>query len=158
MRYKLLGKSGLRVSELALGTMTFGEDWGWGASKEESRKQFDLFVRPAGTSSTPRSITPTAPARPSSIHQSQRDYFVIATKYTLSRNWEDPNGGGNSRKNMAVSLETSLKRLRTDYIDLYWLHMWDYLTPVEEVMRAWTTWCGRVRCCMWASRTHPPGS
>jgi aryl-alcohol dehydrogenase-like predicted oxidoreductase len=67
---------------------------------------------------------------------SKRDSLVIATKYTLSRQWDDPNGGGNSRKNMAISLDTSLKRLKTDYIDLYWLHMWDYMTPIEEVMRA----------------------
>ena len=137
MRYKLLGKSGLRVSELALGTMTFGEDWGWGASKEECKKQLDLFVKAGGNfiDTSVNYTNGTSETILGELIQGQRDYFVIATKYTLSRAWDDPNAGGNSRKNMRVSVETSLKRLRTEYIDLYYLHMWDYLTPVEEVMR-----------------------
>lgn len=137
MRYKLLGKSGLRVSELALGTMTFGEDWGWGASKEESRKQFDLFVE-AGGNFIDTSVNYTNGTSEKFVGEfvhPNRDAFVLATKYSLSRNWDDPNAGGNSRKNMRTSVETSLRRLQTDYIDLYLLHMWDYLTPVEEVMR-----------------------
>jgi aryl-alcohol dehydrogenase-like predicted oxidoreductase len=138
MRYKLLGKSGLRVSELALGTMTFGEDWGWGASKEESRKQFDLFVDAGGNfiDTAVNYTKGTSEKYVGEFIENDRDRFVVATKYTLSRNWDDPNAGGNSRKNLMASLEVSLKRLRTDYIDLYWLHMWDYMTPVEEVMRA----------------------
>jgi aryl-alcohol dehydrogenase-like predicted oxidoreductase len=125
------------VSELALGTMTFGEDWGWGATKEESRKQLELFAEAGGNfiDTSINYTNGTAETFVGEFIESQRDRYVVATKYTLSRDWDDPNGGGNSRKNMAVSVETSLKRLRTDYIDLYWLHMWDYMTPVEEVMR-----------------------
>jgi aryl-alcohol dehydrogenase-like predicted oxidoreductase len=138
MRYKLLGKSGLRVSELALGTMTFGEDWGWGASKEESRKQFDLFAE-AGGNFVDTSINYTNGTAESFVGEfihSDREHFVVATKYTLTRpDSTDPNSGGNSRKNMRQSVERSLKHLQTDYIDLYYLHMWDYLTPVEEVVR-----------------------
>ena len=137
MRYKLLGKSGLRVSELALGTMTFGEDWGWGASRDESRKIFDRFLE-AGGNFIDTSVNYTYGTSEQFLGefiQPERDHLVIATKYSLSRDWDDPNGGGNSRKNMMVSVETSLKRLNTEAIDLYYLHMWDDMTPVEEVMR-----------------------
>jgi aryl-alcohol dehydrogenase-like predicted oxidoreductase len=137
MRYKLLGKSGLRVSELALGTMTFGEDWGWGASIEESRKQFDLFTEMGGNfiDTSVNYTNGTSEKFVGDFIQTNRDYYVVSTKYSLSRNWDDPNAGGNSRKNMMTSVETSLRRLKTDTIDLFWLHMWDYLTPVDEVMR-----------------------
>ncbi|PKO12974.1 MAG: aldo/keto reductase [Chloroflexi bacterium HGW-Chloroflexi-10] len=138
MRYKLLGKSGLRVSELALGTMTFGEDWGWGASKEESLLQFNSF-REAGGNFIDTAVNYTNGTSETFVGefiQDNRDQYVVATKYSLSRNWDDPNAGGNARKNMVVSLETSLKRLRSEYIDLYYLHMWDGMTPIEEVMRA----------------------
>lgn len=137
MRYKLLGKSGLRVSELALGTMTFGEDWGWGASKEESRKQFDAYAEAGGNfiDTSVNYTDGTSEKFVGDFVQADRDHFTVATKYTLSRDWDDPNAGGNSRKNMMVSVETSLKRLKTDYIDLYWLHMWDYMTPLDEIMR-----------------------
>lgn len=137
MRYKLLGKSGLRVSELALGTMTFGEDWGWGASKEESRRIFDAYAEAGGNfiDTSVNYTNGTSETFLGDLLQADRDHFVVATKYTLSRNWDDPNAGGNSRKNMMASVHTSLKRLKTDYIDLYWLHMWDYMTPLDEVMR-----------------------
>lgn len=137
MRYKLLGKSGLRVSELALGTMTFGENWGWGASFEESRKQFDLFMEMGGNfvDTSVNYTNGTSEKFVGEFIQSNRDYYVVSTKYSLSRNWDDPNAGGNSRKNMMNSVETSLRRLKTEAIDLFWLHMWDYLTPVDEVMR-----------------------
>ncbi len=138
MRYKLLGKSGLRVSELALGTMTFGEDWGWGASKEESKKQFDCFAEAGGTyiDTSVNYTAGTAEKYVGEFIHSDRDHFVVATKYTLTRGDDtDPNGGGNSRKNMMKSVERSLQHLQTDHIDLYYLHMWDYLTPVEEVVR-----------------------
>lgn len=139
MRYKLLGKSGLRVSELCLGTMTFGETWGWGASKDESRRQFDLFADRGG-SFIDTSVNYTDGTAEEFLGEflesAGRQRFVVATKYTLTRpDSTDPNSGGNSRKNMMQSVERSLRRLRTDYIDLYYLHMWDYLTPVEEVMR-----------------------
>jgi aryl-alcohol dehydrogenase-like predicted oxidoreductase len=138
MRYKLLGKSGLRVSELALGTMTFGEDWGWGASKEESRKIFERFVEAGGNFvDTANNYTEgTSEQFVGEFVGPDRERFVVATKYSLSKRKDDPNAGGNHRKNMRQALEASLRRLGTDYVDLLWLHMWDYLTPVEEVLRS----------------------
>jgi aryl-alcohol dehydrogenase-like predicted oxidoreductase len=138
MRYKLLGKSGLRVSELCLGTMTFGDDWSWGAPKEESRKIFDAFVKAGGNFiDTANNYTNgTSETFVGEFTKADRDHFVIATKYTLNEFATDPNFGGNHRKNMRRSVEGSLKRLDTDHIDLLWLHMWDGMTPVEEVMRA----------------------
>ena len=138
MRYKLLGRSGLRVSELCLGTMTFGDDWGWGATKDESQKIFDRFVSAGGNFiDTANNYTNgTSEKFIGEFVKSDRDHFVIATKYTLSERGTDPNFGGNHRKNMRRSVEGSLRRLNTDYIDLLWLHMWDGMTPVEEVMSA----------------------
>ncbi len=138
MRYKLLGRSGLRVSELCLGTMTFGETWGWGASKAESKKMFDLFTKAGGNfiDTSVNYTDGTSEEFLGDFLKSDRDHFVVATKYTLTKpDNTDPNGGGNSRKNMMKSVEKSLKRLKTDHIDLYYLHMWDYMTPVEEVVR-----------------------
>ena len=138
MRYRLLGKSGLRVSELCLGTMTFGEDWGWGSSKDESRAILDAFFEAGGnfidtanfyTNGTSESLL-------GEFLHGDRERAVLATKYTLAAPGTDPNAAGNQRKNMVQAVEASLKRLRTDYIDLYWLHIWDQLTPIEEVMRA----------------------
>ena len=140
MRYKLLGRSGLRVSELALGTMTFGEEWGWGASKSECQKMFDTFREAGGnfidtanryTEGTSEKILGELIA-----DDHARDEVVLATKYTLQTKMGDPNAAGNQRKNMVQALNHSLKRLKTDYIDLYWVHAWDFMTPVEEVMRA----------------------
>ncbi len=138
MRYKLLGRSGLRVSELCLGTMTFGDDWGWGAPKEESKRMFDLFAEAGGNFiDTANNYTDgTSEQFVGEFVKGDRDHFVIATKYTLSERGTDPNFGGNHRKNMRRSVEGSLRRLDTDHIDLLWLHMWDGMTPVEEVMRA----------------------
>ena len=138
MHYRLLGKSGLRVSELALGTMTFGEAWGWGAPRDESRKIFTRFAEAGGNFvDTANNYTDgTSEEYVGDFVASDREHFVIATKYTLSTRRDDPNAGGNHRKNMVQALEASLRRLRTDYVDLLWLHMWDGLTPVEEVMRA----------------------
>lgn len=141
MRYQLLGQSGLRVSELALGTMTFGEDWGWGADKETSRQIFDCYVEAGGNFiDTSNNYTNGTSEQyvGEFIHQ-ERDQFVVATKYTLrleNGNGRNFNEGGNSRKSMVRSVENSLRRLQTDYIDLLYLHMWDFMTPVEEVMRA----------------------
>jgi aryl-alcohol dehydrogenase-like predicted oxidoreductase len=138
MRYTLLGNSGLRVSEVALGTMTFGEAWGWGASRDSCRRMFDAFVEEGGnfvdtacnyTDGQSEEIV-------GELVASDRDHFVVATKYTLTSRPADPNAGGNHRKNLVHTLEASLRRLRTDYVDLLWLHMWDGLTPVEEVVRA----------------------
>lgn len=141
MRYKLLGNSGLRVSELCLGTMTFGEDWGWGASKEESRRIFDTFVEAGGNFvDTANNYTDGASEQiVGHCIRSERDRFVVATKYTLRNqtgNAKDVNLGGNSRKSMLRSVERSLKRLGTDYLDVLYLHMWDFTTPVEEVLQS----------------------
>lgn len=139
MRYQLLGHSGLRVSELCLGTMTFGETWGWGASEEESRRQFQLFGE-AGGNFIDTSVNYTDGTSEEFVGkfvaEAGRENWVIATKYSLTRpDSTNPNSGGNSRKNMRQSVERSLKRLQTDYIDVLYLHMWDYMTPVEEIVR-----------------------
>ena len=138
MRYKLLGKSGLRVSELCLGTMTFGEEWGWGSSYEESKKIFDAFATAGGNFiDTANFYTGgTSEKYVGEFIAAERERFVLATKYTLHTRRDDVNANGNHRKNMVQALEASLKRLNVDYIDLYWLHAWDFTTPVEEVMRA----------------------
>ena len=140
MRYQLLGKSGLRVSEMALGTMTFGEDWGWGADKATSRQIFDTYVEAGGNFiDTANNYTDgTSEKYVGEFIADARDQFVVATKYTLrlnNGNERNFNEGGNSRKSMVRSVENSLRRLNTDYIDLLYLHMWDFMTPVEEVMR-----------------------
>jgi aryl-alcohol dehydrogenase-like predicted oxidoreductase len=137
MRYKLLGRSGLRVSELALGTMTFGDAWGWGASPEESRRIFDAYVEAGGNFvDTACNYTDGESEQilGGLVHE-ERERLVVATKYTLTARRDDPNAGGNHRKNMVQTLEASLRRLDTDYVDLLWLHMWDGMTPIEEVMR-----------------------
>ena len=138
MRYKLLGKSGLRVSELALGTMTFGEEWGWGSNKEESKKVFDTYSQAGGNfiDTANRYTEGTSEKYVGEFSASDREHFVVATKYTLQMRRDDPSFSGNHRKNMMQSLDASLKRLKTDYIDLYWVHAWDYTTPEEEILRA----------------------
>lgn len=141
MKYRLLGSSGLRVSELALGTMTFGEDWGWGADKAVSRQIFDVFVEAGGNfiDTSNNYTNGTSERYVGEFIAPNRDQFVMATKYTLRLENGNPynyNEGGNSRKSMLRSVEKSLKRLQTDYIDLLYLHMWDFMTPVEEVLRA----------------------
>jgi aryl-alcohol dehydrogenase-like predicted oxidoreductase len=138
VRYKLLGNSGLRVSELCLGTMTFGEDWGWGASPEESRKVYDTFLEAGGNFIDTANVytNGTSERLLGEFMHGQRERIVLATKYTNAAPGTDPNAAGNQRKSMVRALEASLKRLKTDYIDLYWLHIWDQITPIEEVMRA----------------------
>ena len=138
MKFDFLGQSGLRVSELCLGTMTFGEDWGWGASKEECRSIFDSYVERGGNFiDTANGYTNGTSERiVGGLIGSDRDKFVLATKYSFPTVRGDPNSGGNHRKSMIRSLEGSLKRLGTDYVDLFWLHAWDFSTTVEEVMRA----------------------
>jgi aryl-alcohol dehydrogenase-like predicted oxidoreductase len=137
MQYRLLGNSGLRVSEAALGTMTFGEEWGWGSPRDEARKVYDAF-REAGGNFIDTANFYTNGTSESFLGEFMKDHrqsVVLATKYTMSAPGTDPNAAGNQRKNMMQSVEGSLKRLQTDYIDLYWVHMWDQITPVEEVMR-----------------------
>jgi aryl-alcohol dehydrogenase-like predicted oxidoreductase len=141
MRYKLLGKSGLRVSELCLGGMTFGEDWGSmlpGASKEEAKKIFDFFVSKGGNFIDTANVyqNGTSEKYVGEFISSERERFVVATKYTLTTNPDDPNASGNHRKNLVQSVDASLKRLNTHYIDLLWVHIWDPMTPIEEVMRS----------------------
>lgn len=137
MRYKLFGRSGLRVSELALGTMTFGSEWGWGADKETSRAIFDAYVNAGGNfiDSANRYTEGTAEKVVGEFVASDREHFVVSTKYTLKMRQGDPNFSGNHRKNMMQSVRASLKRLNTDYIDILWVHAWDFTTPVEEVLR-----------------------
>jgi aryl-alcohol dehydrogenase-like predicted oxidoreductase len=137
MRYRLLGNSGLRVSEAALGTMTFGDDWGWGSVKDESRKVYDAF-REAGGNFVDTANLYTNGTSETFLGEFMKDHrqsVVLATKYTNANPGTDPNAAGNHRKSMVQALEASLKRLKTDYIDLYWVHIWDQITPVEEVMR-----------------------
>jgi aryl-alcohol dehydrogenase-like predicted oxidoreductase len=137
MRYRLLGNSGLRVSEAALGAMTFGDDWGWGAAKDESRKVYDAFREAGGNFIDTANFytNGTSESFLGEFMQGHRHSVVMATKYTNAAPGTDPNAAGNQRKNMMQAVEASLKRLRTDYIDLYWVHIWDQITPVEEVMR-----------------------
>src|SRR5271166_5375444 len=118
MRYKLLGKSGLRVSELCLGTMTFGEDWGWGASKEESRKVYDAFLEAGGNFIDTANVytNGTSEKLLGEFMADHRDRIVLATKYTNAAPGNDPNAAGNHRKSMMQAVEASLKRLRTEYI------------------------------------------
>jgi aryl-alcohol dehydrogenase-like predicted oxidoreductase len=138
MRYRLLGNSGLRVSEAALGTMTFGEDWGWGTPKDESRKVYDAFREAGGNFIDTANIytNGTSEIFLGEFMQGHRQSVVLATKYSNAFPGTDPNAAGNHRKSMVQAVEASLKRLKTDYIDLYWLHIWDQITPTEEVMRA----------------------
>src|SRR5262249_23584991 len=143
MRYKLLGRSGLRVSEMALGTMTFGEDWGWGASRDDSRRIYDAFREAGGNFVDTANVytNGTSERLGGEFIRDHRGGGGAATKYSNAsvdpkNTPRDPNAGGNARKNMVQAIEASLKRLGTDYIDLYWMHIWDGgLTPVEEVMR-----------------------
>lgn len=138
LRYRLLGPTGLRVSELCLGTMSFGEDWGFGADEATSHRILDTYAEVGGN------FLDTA----NKYHNGQTEQFVgrwlvgkrhrqvVATKYTLAMDHGDPNTAGNHRKNMVRSVESSLRRLQTDYIDLLWVHAWDDYTPYEETMRA----------------------
>lgn len=138
MRYKLLGRSGLRVTEMALGTMTFGTDWGWGADREESKRIFDAYVEAGGNfiDTANRYTNGTSERYVGEFISGDRDRFVVATKYTITNREGDPNASGNHRKNLQSSLRRSMERLAVDYVDLLWVHMYDRLTPLEETMRA----------------------
>ncbi len=139
MNYYTLGNSGLRVSRLALGTMTFGDDWGWGADESTSRALFDRYVAAGGNFFDSADLYTNGRSeemlgafiRDAGI----RDQAVIATKFSYNAEPGNPNAGGNGRKNILRAVEGSLQRLNTDYIDLYILHSWDRFTPAEEVMR-----------------------
>jgi len=138
MKYKLLGRSGLKVSELCLGTMGFGTEAGWGADAETSFAIMDAFTEAGGNFFDTANIYKLGTSEKiigdyMSYHD--RDYFVLATKYTLKDNTTNPNASGNNRKNMMRSVEDSLKRLKTDFIDVLYLHIWDDITPIDEVLR-----------------------
>jgi aryl-alcohol dehydrogenase-like predicted oxidoreductase len=138
MRYRRFGTTGLRVAELFLGAMTFGEQGGVGAPPEECRAMVDAYAD-AGGNVIDTAINYRGGASEEILGEvldGRRDRFVLATKYTVSRDRDDPNAAGNHRKNLRLSLDTSLRRLRTDYLDICWVHMWDRDTPVEETMRA----------------------
>jgi aryl-alcohol dehydrogenase-like predicted oxidoreductase len=136
--YSTLGRSGLRVSPLCLGTMTFGTEWGWGAEESVSRSLFDRYLEQGGN------FIDTADGYTGGKSEEMvgkfiadrglRDRLVLATKFTFNAEPGNPNAGGNGRKNIYRALHGSLRRLKTDYIDLYWLHAWDTITPVEEVV------------------------
>jgi aryl-alcohol dehydrogenase-like predicted oxidoreductase len=139
--YITLGRSGLRVSPLALGTMTFGEDWGWGASPETSEAILAEYLDRGGN------VVDTANAYTNghsekivgdffAARPGLRDRVVLSTKFFVNLYPGDPNGGGGGRKALIAQLDQSLRRLRTDYVDLYWLHNWDRRAPIEETLRA----------------------
>jgi aryl-alcohol dehydrogenase-like predicted oxidoreductase len=139
--YVTLGRSGLRVSPLCLGTMTFGEELGWGSSVEESQRIMDRYIELGGNFiDTANFYTKSHSEKIIGDHLGQhparRDRLVIATKFSGNLHPGDPNGGGSGRKSIVAACENSLRRLRTDYIDLYWLHNWDVHTPIEETMAA----------------------
>jgi len=138
--YTLLGRSGLRVSPIALGTMTFGTEWGWGTDEAAARRLFDLYVDAGGnfidTADLYTGGTSETWVGRFAAARGLREQLVIATKYSYNAQTGNPNAGGNHRKNLLRALEGSLKRLGTDYIDLYYLHTWDRMTPADEVMRA----------------------
>lgn len=150
--YVTLGSSGLRVSPLCLGAMTFGEDWGWGSSVEDSQRIMDRFFDLGGNFiDTANAYTKGHSEKIIGDHlgydRKKRDRVVLATKFMSNLFTGDPNGGGANRKAIVSQCEESLRRLRTDYIDLYWLHVWDTTTPIEETMRALDTLVeqGKVR-------------
>lgn len=136
--YRLLGRSGMRVSPLALGTMTFGSDWGWGAEEGEARRIFDAYVDRGGNFvDTAVNYTNGASERIlGGFIKDKRERIVLATKFTMARDPANINAGGNHRLNMQRSVETSLRQLDTDRIDLLYIHAWDFTTRPDEVMRA----------------------
>lgn len=138
MKYQLFGHSGLRVSPLCLGTMTFGKEWGWGSDAATAKEIFDAFMEAGGNFIDTADVYTEGSSERilADLISADRDHVVLATKYTLSNTTHNPNNSGNHRKNLVQSVQQSLRRLNTDYIDLLWVHAYDYLTPIEEMMRA----------------------
>jgi len=139
MKYKLLGRSGLKVSELCLGTMGFGTEGGWGADAATSFDIMDAYANAGGNFLDTANMYKLGTSEKiigDYLSHHDRDYFVLATKYTLKDNTTNPNASGNNRKNMMRSVEQSLKRLKTDFLDILYLHIWDDITPIDEVLRA----------------------
>ncbi|MBF8185117.1 aldo/keto reductase [Nonomuraea sp. K274] len=130
MRYRLLGRTGLRVSDLFLGTM------GWQEASPEARRLLDAYAESGGNVLDTAAMYGDSESVVGELLQGRRDRFVLATKYTPTIDRTDPNAGGNHRRALVRSLEQSLRRLRTDYLDLLWVHVWDRHTPIEETMRA----------------------
>ncbi len=139
--FRILGRSGLRVSLLCLGAMTFGEDWGWGASVDDSTRLINTYLEKGGnfidtaniyTNNHSEKIIGDVVGKNSSL----RTQTVIATKFANNAFPGNPNTGGTGNLSLQTNLEHSLRRLQTDYIDLYWIHSWDFLTPMEETMRS----------------------
>lgn len=149
--YVTLGRSGLRVSPLCLGTMTFGTEWGWGSDEDTARAVFNRYLERGGN------FVDTADGYTNGKSEELigkfikdakvRDQVVLATKFTFNAQPNNPNAGGNGRKNIYRAIESSLRRLQTDYIDLYWMHVWDMITPMEEVLATLDTLvqAGKVR-------------
>ncbi len=137
MNYRLFGRSGLRVSELCLGTMTFGTEWNWGSDRTESLRVFEAFANAGGNflDTANRYTEGTSERWLGEFIAQDRHHFVLATKFSLRDRLGDLNFVGNHRKNMMRSVEDSLRRLQTEFIDLLWVHAWDSFTPVDEVMR-----------------------
>src|SRR5882762_9204502 len=127
MKYRLLGKSGLRVSEVALGTMTCGDEWGWGSPKAEAQKVYETYREAGGNFIDTANFYTNGASETflGEFMQGHRESVFLATKYSNAAAGNDPNAAGNHRKNMMQAVEASLKRLQTDYIDLYWVHIWD---------------------------------
>src|SRR5258706_2787202 len=149
--YVTLGRSGLRVSPLCLGTMTFGTEWGWGNEEDAARAIFNRYLEKGGNfgdSGEGYTNGQSEELVGKFIKDAKaRDQVVLATKFTFNAQPGNPNAGGNSRKNMYRAIEGSLRRLQTDYIDLYWMHAWDMMTPVEEVLASFDALvqAGKVR-------------
>ena len=139
MRYQLLGNTGLKVSELCLGTMGFGTTNGWGTDEQNAFKIIDAFGNAGGNFLDTANFYQkgeTETILGNYLKSADRDYWVVATKYSLYDNKTNPNASGNNRKNLIRSVDKSLKRLQTDFIDVLYLHIWDWLTPAEEVLNA----------------------
>jgi aryl-alcohol dehydrogenase-like predicted oxidoreductase len=139
--YITLGRSGLRVSPFCLGTMTFGEDWGWGSSRAESETILAAYLDQGGNFIDTANIYTNGHSEKIigdffAERKGRRDRTVIATKFFCNLHPGDPNGGGAGRKAMVEQCEASLRRLQTDYIDLYWMHNWDGATPIDETLSA----------------------
>lgn len=139
--YRTLGRSGLRVSPLCLGAMTFGEEWGWGSDEPTSIRILDAFFERGGNFIDTADIYTKGHSEVIigawlKDDANKRDRAVIATKFCGAQRPNDPNAGGAGRKHMMSALEQSLRRLKTDYIDLYWMHVYDGFTPIEETIRA----------------------
>jgi aryl-alcohol dehydrogenase-like predicted oxidoreductase len=138
MRFRLLGDSGLKVSEIGLGTMTFGEESGFGADEAECRRMFEAYREAGGNFIDTADIYSGGSSERilSRLLAAERDRLVVASKFSMTTDPRDPNAGGNSRKNLRNSLEATLRRLGTDHLDLYWVHAWDGITPPDELLRA----------------------